>query len=58
MLFHTGVANDLSKVEFGKIRNGDLVYDQGKNDYYVFQGTYNFKPSYHGAMHVVIWLYL
>ena len=41
----------LSKVQLGKIANGDLAYDDGLDDHYVFQGKtkvleYNVIYSY------------
>ena len=37
---HTGDGSDgnLSKVQFARILDGKLVYDDGKNDHYVFGG--------------------
>ena len=33
-----GSTGNLSKVQFARIVNGKLVYDDGKHDYYVFGG--------------------
>ena len=33
-----GRSDELTKVEFGRIVNGNLVYDEGKDDNFVFQG--------------------
>ena len=37
-------SSNLSKVQFGRIVDGKLVYDEGKNDHFVFQGMTMVKP--------------
>ena len=34
-----GESGDLSKVQFGLITEDNLVYNEGKNDHFVFEGT-------------------
>ena len=33
-------SSNLTKVQFAKIVNGSIVYDDGKNDHHVFGGKY------------------
>ena len=36
----------ISKVQFARIMNGSLVYDEGKDDNFVFEGTGIKRYSY------------
>ena len=33
------VTGNLSRVQFARVINGNLVYDEGKDDNFVFEGT-------------------
>lgn len=39
-IIHTGDSRTgiLSKIQFGRIVDGNLVYDEGKDDHFVFEG--------------------
>ena len=42
-VFHTGDSSgNLSKILFAKIVNGNLVYEKGKDDHFVFGGKSRF----------------
>ena len=42
MIIHKGDTNtgSLSKIQFGRIVDGVLLYDEGKDDHFVFEGKY------------------
>ena len=40
------MSGDLSNVQFARIINGSLVYDEGKDDDFVFEGTYSYMCIY------------